>query len=288
MILAMAVFLGLIYAFWRTVGLARKKNIGIIVRYSRRRPREKSAGTRHVFFTLVDHFEPYWHNRDDRVAMRRVKLWHDGYPAAVEGLADNGGNAPRHTFFYPEEEYRAPILDRLEDLTARRLADVEVHLHHDHDTSNALRSRLAQYRDILHERHGLLHRENGAVRYAFIHGNWALANSMPDGSMCGVDDEVRVLRETGCYADFTYPSAPHPTQPPCINRVYYAGGDERTSRSHHTGHDVQFGTGARDALMLFTGPLTLNWHRRRRGIFPAVENGDITGINAAYPDRVDA
>ena len=69
------------------------------------------------------------------------------------------------------------------------------------------------------ERHGLLSRDRytGEVGYGFIHGNWALDNSRPDGRMCGVDNELDVLRETGCYADFTLPSAPSPTQTRKIN-----------------------------------------------------------------------
>ena len=40
--------------------------------------------------------------------------------------------------------------------------------------------------------------------YGFVHGNFALANSA-DGHHCGVDSEMQVLAETGCYADFTLP-----------------------------------------------------------------------------------
>ena len=40
--------------------------------------------------------------------------------------------------------------------------------------------------------------------------------------------------------------------------------------------------------MIVTGPLMLNWKQRRRGIMPAVENGDLTGFNPPSPDRVDA
>ena len=50
--------------------------------------------------------------------------------------------------------------------------------------------------------------ERSEVGYAFIHGNWSLCNSRPDGRYCGVNNELDVLRETGCYADFTLPSAP--------------------------------------------------------------------------------
>ena len=50
-----------------------------------------------------------------------------------------------------------------------------------------------------------------------------------------MNDEIRVLRETGCYADFTYPSAPGPTQPPTINTIYYATGRPDRPRGHDRG-----------------------------------------------------
>ncbi|HET6348300.1 MAG TPA: hypothetical protein VFH88_04375, partial [Candidatus Krumholzibacteria bacterium] len=40
--------------------------------------------------------------------------------------------------------------------------------------------------------------------------------------------------------------------------------------------------------LLITGPLALNWKQRRRGVMPAIENGDLTGINPPSPDRTDA
>ena len=53
---------------------------------------------------------------------------------------------------------------------------------------------------MLHERHGLLRAgpETGKIIYSFIHGNWALDNSRPDGRWCGVDNEIDILVETGC------------------------------------------------------------------------------------------
>ncbi len=66
---------------------------------------------------------------------------------------------------------------------------------------------------------------DGKLRYAFIHGNWCLANARPDGRWCGVDDELPLLFDTGCYADFTFPAAPDPSQPPIVNQIYWPDGD---------------------------------------------------------------
>jgi hypothetical protein len=154
-----------------------------------------------------------------------VAHWVDNYPRALGGFRDADGRPPRHTFFYPVEEYDPGHLDALAELCVRGFGEVEVHLHHDNDTEGNLRRTLLEAIRLLSERHGLLGRrgDDEAPGYAFVHGNWALNNARPDGRWCGVNDEARVLRETGCYADFTYPSAPGPTQPPTVNSIYYAG-----------------------------------------------------------------
>jgi hypothetical protein len=273
--------------------LARRKNLDLILRARLARgPRERAEGPRHLFFFIVDHFEPFWHNRDPGLARERVRRWRERYPEIAKRFRDRGGRPPRHTFFYPEEEYplEPACVDELAGLVRAGFGDVEVHLHHDRDTSRALRERLLAFKGALRERHGLLHDDPAAHEpvYAFIHGNWALANSGPRGEHCGVDDELVVLRETGCYGDFTLPSAPHPWQPPVINRIYYPAGNPRAPRAHFRGVDAAFGVAGREGPLIVTGPLAVNWKQRRRGLLPAIENGDLTGHNPPAPDRLDA
>jgi hypothetical protein len=62
----------------------------------------------------------------------------------------------------------------------------------------------------------------GSPAYAFVHGNLALGNSA-GGKFCGVDEELQILAETGCYADMTLPSAPDESQIPMINQIYECG-----------------------------------------------------------------
>src|SRR5207248_318014 len=121
---------------------------------------------------------------------------------------------PRHSFFYPVETYHRNHIDALTELCRAGYGEVEVHLHHDNDTADNLRRTLLEARDTLARDHGQLARDRrtGAVRYGFIHGNWALDNSHPGGCWCGVNNELDVLRQTGCYADFTMPSAPDRAQ----------------------------------------------------------------------------
>jgi hypothetical protein len=269
--------------------LLHRKNVYLVIAAGARRKRVRYQGTKHVLFCLVDHFEPLWHRPDRDVALERVRRWLVNYPRVVDRFRDNSGRTPQHSFFYPEEEYIPECLDMLATLRDKGFGDMEIHLHHDHDTSDAFREKILNFKHTLHERHGLLRvrRSDGNIEYGFIHGMSALDDSAGGGKWCGVKDEITVLKETGCYADFTFPSAPDITQPPIINRIYYATDDPLHPKSHHNGVDAGFGKTAEGDLLLITGPLAINWHQRRGLVFPAIENADITRRNPPTPDRVD-
>jgi hypothetical protein len=247
-----------------------------------RRPR----GPIHVLLCIADHFEPRIGQVSQDVARARVEAWVRQYPDRFGQFRDSDGRNPRHTFFFPIEEYDPEHLDALAALCRAGYGEVEVHLHHDNDTSENLRERLVAARECLHSRHGLLARDRrtGQRVFGFIHGNWALDNSRPDGRWCGVNDEIDVLREAGCYADFTFPSAPDSTQPRKVNSIYYAIDDPKRPRSHERGIDVGRGKVPANGLMLIQGPLVLNWRERHWGLIPRVENGC---LQANHPPRID-
>jgi hypothetical protein len=244
-------------------------------------PSREPVGMQHVFLCVADHFEPYWENASPELARERMQRWKTGYPRSVEGIVDSLGRPPQHTFFYPAEEYDPSILDQLADLRCQGYGDVEVHLHHDNDTSAGLREKLARFLEQLHGRHGLLHKgADGRIGYAFIHGDWALDNARPDGRLCGVNDELTILRETGCYADFTLPCAPAPGQTRMVNSIYYAIDDPLLPKSHDWGTPARRGVaGPPDSLLMIQGPLAWNWRNRKWGIVPRLENGDLHGRN---------
>jgi len=300
-----------------------------------RRPRCPS-GTRHLFFCVSDHFEPFRGAVDPAVALGLVNSWVAAYPETVRGFRDADGRPPVHTFFYPQEEYDARVIEALSGLCRDNFGEVEIHLHHRHDTPEGLREKLTAFRDVLHARHGLLGRAKrwtvaggrageaaeggGAIRYGFIHGNWALCNSRPDGDWCGVNEELGVLASTGCYADFTFPSAPSPTQARTVNAIYRASDVPGRARGADRGtrvvaqttdqRDVEtpniqrstFNAGGwghpphitcpppstlhSPPLMIIQGPLALNWRRRKWGILPRLENAELTGQNPPTRGRL--
>lgn len=244
----------------------------------------------HIIFTLVDHFEPYWKKATNDIALKRVKAWVDKLPRILSKFKDAHNYTPKHIFFYPEEQYNFQFLNMLSDICRTGFGNVEIHLHHDSDTAESLRYKLLRFKTLLYEKHGLLHMhpKTREIAYGFIHGDWALCNSRKDGRFCGVNNELSVLKETGCYADFTLPSAPSETQTRKINSIYYARDNLGIPKSHDTGIDVMVGRkpSAND-LLIIQGPLTLNWKCKKLGLFPRIENGELSWNNPARPERVD-
>ena len=241
----------------------------------------------HVFLCVADHFEPEWSGADLKLQRRRVDRWLKEYPLSIDGCVDSRGRPPQHTFFYPVECYLEEHLDRLAQLVQSGFGDVEVHLHHDNDHAAALRECLEEAIDKLHHRHGLLYRDaRGRIRYGFVHGNWALDNSHPDGRWCGVNNELTILHETGCYADFTMPAAPHAAQTRTINSIYYAVDDPQLPKSHDTGIAAARGADPPESgLLMIQGPLLLTqsrpWHK------PRIENGNVAASQPLLAGRID-
>jgi hypothetical protein len=240
-------------------------------------------GHRHLLFAFCDHFEPLWKQPPTEVARERVRRWHQDYPRVSAPFRDAEGRPPRHSFFFPGEEYAPEYLGPLAELAAEGLGEVELHLHHDGDTEAGLRRDIADYLGRFGQ-HGHLSREHGQPRYAFIHGNWCLANARRDGRDCGVDAELPLLHDTGCYADFTFPAAPDESQPGLVNQIYWPDGDLGRRRAYEQGRRARVGEVMRDRILFVQGPLALVLRPERR--FVRIENADVTAANPATPARV--
>lgn len=253
------------------------------------RPRASGAPI-HVMFCFVDHYEPMWGGADLDLQRQRVDRWCRDYPELAKRHRDADGRPPQHSFFYPEEEYLEEHLDKIAALCADGYGEIEVHLHHDNDTEENFCASIRRFNTILHERHGALSRDptTGELRFGFIHGNWSLDNSRADGRWCGINNELTLLRELGCYADFTLPSAPSDTQTSMINAIYYATDDPSRPKSHDRGTPLEVGGHASGDLLIVQGPLRLNWRSRRYGLIPRIEAGDVRLDCPPTADRVDA
>ncbi|HEV7375801.1 MAG TPA: hypothetical protein VGN95_13860 [Pyrinomonadaceae bacterium] len=253
-----------------------------------RRAREQSVGTQHLIFTIANHFEPSWSESggllDLDTQMTRLDHWCEQARSIGRAVLDSDGTPFRHTNFYPAEQYHRPLLERLAELEGEGFGEVEIHLHHgvEHpDVAANLRGALEEFRDRLAEDHHCLSRMEGShmPMYAFVHGNFALANSA-GGKYCGVDEEMQILAETGCYADLTLPSAPDRSQVPRLNAIYECGHPLHEAKPHRSGPSLR--VGHRPQLpVLLTGPIGFDWGRRKKGL--PVPRLDDSSLSANYP-----
>ena len=251
------------------------------------------AGPEHLIFAIADHFEPSIEpEAPERLApleLQRARLdrWCTEYPKALADYRDADGHRFRRTYFSPAEQFDESLVRQLAAHCAEGWGEIEIHLHHGMerpDTAARTRAVLEEFRDRLAEL-GCLSRWDGGgpPRYAFVHGNWALANSA-DGRNCGVDDEMRILAETGCYADLTLPSAPNPAQVAKINAVYECSLPLSERAPHRKGRDLQVGRPPSIFPLIVQGPLALRVASDRSR--PVIDNAAVTSRQPATMARL--
>lgn len=245
---------------------------------------EQRNGLTHIVFIVANHFEP----GVGKQAFDPVQRWCRLAANTGRSVRDHDGTLFRHTYFFPAEQYDSASIEMLCELQCEELGEVEVHLHHgveQPDNAENTRYLLETFRDCLAYKHGCLSREDlrSSPRYAFVHGNVALANSA-GGRNCGVDSEMQVLAETGCYADFTLPSAPDQSQVPKINAIYQCGNPLNQARPHRSGPDLKVGD--KPILpIIINGPLVFDWTRRVHGLpVPRIDDGALANN---YPLKMD-
>ncbi len=244
------------------LGAALKKEVHLwLGAWIADRARRRALGgvrPKHVLFSVCDHYEPLHGKVDHERGLARVVRWRNDYPRLAREFRDDAGRPPRHSYFFPGEEYHPSFVEPLAEMCSAGLGEVEVHLHHDGDTRATLQVALEKtLADLM--QHGLISRSpRGGPQWSFIHGNWCLANARRDGRWCGVDDELELLYELGCYADFTFPSAPDQCQPAIVNSIYYPKGDVRRRRAYEEAERAHVGMGKRAKLLLIEGPLAMS------------------------------
>jgi hypothetical protein len=250
----------------------------------------------HLIFCLADHFEPaimpgHGEARADHyVQEERLERWCREIPRSVREWPDADGFPFRHTYFYPAEQYDEALIERLAHHCHEGWGEIEIHLHHGSqrpDTIENTRNTIVQFRDALASHGCLSHlRAEQQPRYAFVHGNFALANSARNHN-CGVDAEMQILSETGCFGDFTLPSAPNVSQTAKINAVYECALPLDRRAPHRKGKDLRVGREPEIFPLIIQGPLMWDFSRRKRGFpFPAIENGELSGLRPPTMKRL--
>ena len=232
---------------------------------------EKSDGLTDIIFVVVDHWEPGGN-------AETLGKWMTGYRALADKHIDADGVKLQHTHFYPIDQFRGNEVDSIVQLSREGYGDVEVHLHHKNDDAASLLKKFEDGLDSL-QAHGALRSPDGIDRWAFVHGNWALDNSRleNDNNYCGVNSEISILQELGCYADFTFPSLFHTAQPEIVNKIFYVVDDPAQPKSYVDGA-VRSSVGLKttsEQFMLFEGSLIIDWSDWRFKTHPTIEDGNL-------------
>jgi len=237
---------------------------------------------KHIIVLFVDHFE---------LAGKEPRLskWLDRYPVLASRHKDADGRFPQHTWFYALDLMREDELALMRSLVDGGFGELELHLHHHFDTAESFYTKLSDGLDIF-KKYGYMRPINNEKPgcFGFIHGNWSLDNSCGD-ALCGVNNEIELLQQAGCYADFTFPALYSKAQPPIINSIYYSV-DDGNPASYFKGRRAEVGIiPSYKEFMIFEGPLAINWYDWRYIWHPIIEHGEI-GITASHGDtkRIDA
>jgi hypothetical protein len=245
----------------------------------------RASKVKRVWVAITDHYEPWGMGASLETAQSRVALWRDKWPrVAGDAPRDSAGNRAQYTFFYPQEEYQRDLLNGIAEIAHLGVADVEVHIHHDHERRESFIQKITEFCTRLTDDHGLLRKVDGQTVFGFIHGNWALDNSRPDGRWCGLPGEIALLRDLGCYADFTMPSVPSATQSRIVNQIYWCTNNpDNRPRSYDRGIEATVGGGKQGDLLMMTGPLGIRFAGLKK---PRTETGELTGYDLPIPERV--
>lgn len=235
-----------------------------------------------IMLLFVDHFELNGHQD-------RLDAWNIRYPQIAGKHRDSDGQHPKHSFFYAMDLMHEHELETLQHLVKDGFGEFELHWHHSNDTSETFVEKLQAAMAIFHKYEMMKpYQADQKACFSFIHGDWSLGNSR-GAQYCGVDNEIELLMENGCYGDFTFPAMFVEAQPPMINNIYYCTGNDQP-KSYFSGRDAKVGqTQSEDEFMIFQGPMTINWKDWRHKWHPTIEDGDINRFPTHDdPRRIEA
>jgi hypothetical protein len=91
---------------------------------------------------------------------------------------------------------------------------------------------------------------------------------------------MEILADTGCYADFTLPSAAfHPAQIGKVNSLYECSLPLHAKAPHRKGRDLRLGRPPETFPIIVQGPLMLDFDKRARNGIGRFENAALTAAN---------
>ncbi|RJQ23907.1 hypothetical protein C4565_10525 [Candidatus Parcubacteria bacterium] len=245
----------------------------------------------HIILAFVDHFEPGNRHANLEQQIERVDAWTSCYPKLAGKHRDSDDIPPQHTFFFPPHYDNHDHLKKIVGLCSQGYGEVEMHLHHDRqgpwpETEDTLRQKIIDCIAAF-SRYGIFCLPNGEKKFAFIHGDWALANSLKNNAHCGVNDELTILQEAGCYADFTFPVC-NEAQPKHANVFFQALSSPHFPKGYnHTALIPKVGKKSPHGLLFIQGIIGLRWKSRKHRFKPSIEQSNIDMSDLPTPGRID-
>jgi hypothetical protein len=253
---------------------------------------KKPKNNIHIMFCFVDHFEPGNRNALPEQQKARVHSWIKQYPEMAAKHQDSDGVCPQHTFFLAPHYDTHDHLEKIVKLCSQGYGEVEMHLHHDRqepwpDNEDSLEKKIRACISSF-SRYNVFCLPNGQKAYGFIHGDWALANSLKGENHCGINSELAILKRTGCYADFTFPVC-NEAQPKLANTIFYTQTDLFRAKPYNIQpKPVQSGKKPPyNSLMLIQGVIGVRWKSRIHTFKPSIEQSNIDVNDYPFAERID-
>ena len=219
------------------------------------------TGNIQVMFLVVDHFEPS--RKKGALGVQELREWCEKYSEIAGQYQDPDGVHPQHTWFYRYDYPNFECIKILSEYVFKGFGEIEFHLHHGNDTAETFEKKIKAGVDWFNRCGAMITAgEMQQKFFAYIAGNWALDNGRRNPEFSGVNTELAILNKYNCYADFTFPAFATNAQPRQVNSIYYAQ-DDPEPKSYNTGVKMKVGGQKSGDLLIFEGPLYVDWNSRR-------------------------
>ena len=235
---------------------------------------------KHLIFLMVDHYE---HGARPE-SPEKNRQWCEKFRIISDKYRDDYDNRFRYTWFYPYDHHVGEIMHDLSRMAFEGYGEIEFHWHigtkDEHDMTRENFSEKTAEAVKWFQQFGAMITEEEQPRaaFAYIAGVWDLDASRSPVSH-GLTNQIDVFYKNGCYADFTYSTIGTAAQPSKINSLYYVEDDPDLPKSHNTGTDVEVGKLVDGKLMIFQGPMLIDWQGH-------IEYGAIEPDPRFHPDRI--
>lgn len=208
-------------------------------------------GVSNIIYMHADHFEPGGCPID--VCNERLKIWTDGlkklkikpslfvFPCFLMDYKENKIVVRPSSITPTIMKYIKPM--------ENNGGDINLHIHHERWTSSSVTTEpwitLLKNKQVTDEQMLIAHivgvkkaLEDVGIdmsSWGFVHGMWGLNAS--DKRVCNIENEIMILKEHGCFGDFTFPAG-RPRCTPEMSGIFLVP-DKIGRKVYNTGHQLR-------------------------------------------------